>query len=241
MKRELSIIALSLVFVFRSGVALTENRPGSETVVKNRAIAEDTGGYNRLIHEKSPYLLQHAANPVDWFPWGEEAFNKAKKEDKPIFLSVDYSTCHWCHVMEHESFSDKEVAEILNRHFISIFFKMIYNIKAGGNFRDEATGHSGNGNILHLKKPVHELAEALGASNASFDHRLEGSRKKLFDIRKQRIHPFKDDKILTDWNGLMIAALDRAGKVLNETEYSHAAAKSARFIVGIVIYAISHP
>ena len=75
---------------------------------------------NRLIHEKSPYLLQHAHNPVDWFPWGEEAFEKAKKENKPIFLSVGYSTCHWCHVMEDESFSKLEMAKIMNDHFISI-------------------------------------------------------------------------------------------------------------------------
>ena len=75
---------------------------------------------NRLIHEKSPYLLQHAHNPVDWYPWGNEAFEKAKREDKPIFLSIGYSTCHWCHVMERESFEDEEVAEILNKYFISI-------------------------------------------------------------------------------------------------------------------------
>ena len=75
---------------------------------------------NKLINEKSPYLLQHAHNPVNWFPWGEEAFEKAKTENKPIFLSIGYSTCHWCHVMERESFEDLEVAEILNKHFISI-------------------------------------------------------------------------------------------------------------------------
>ncbi|MGI6084111.1 MAG: thioredoxin domain-containing protein [Acetivibrionales bacterium] len=75
---------------------------------------------NRLIHEKSPYLLQHAYNPVDWFPWSDEAFQKAKSEDKPIFLSIGYSTCHWCHVMESESFEDPEVADYLNEHFISI-------------------------------------------------------------------------------------------------------------------------
>jgi uncharacterized protein YyaL (SSP411 family) len=73
-----------------------------------------------LIHEKSPYLLQHASNPVDWYPWGEEAFKKAKKEDRPIFLSIGYSTCHWCHVMEHESFEDKGVAELLNEHLVAI-------------------------------------------------------------------------------------------------------------------------
>jgi uncharacterized protein YyaL (SSP411 family) len=75
---------------------------------------------NRLIHEKSPYLLQHAYNPVDWYPWGDEAFEKAHKEDKPIFLSIGYSTCHWCHVMERESFEDPEVAKLMNETFVPI-------------------------------------------------------------------------------------------------------------------------
>jgi len=75
---------------------------------------------NRLIHETSPYLLQHAHNPVDWHPWGEEALRKAKEEDKPILLSIGYSACHWCHVMERESFEDEETARIMNGHFINI-------------------------------------------------------------------------------------------------------------------------
>ncbi|MGH7741026.1 MAG: thioredoxin domain-containing protein, partial [Candidatus Eiseniibacteriota bacterium] len=75
---------------------------------------------NRLIHEKSPYLLQHAYNPVDWYPWGEEAFAKARIENRPIFLSIGYSTCHWCHVMERESFEDDSVAMLLNRDFVAI-------------------------------------------------------------------------------------------------------------------------
>jgi uncharacterized protein YyaL (SSP411 family) len=75
---------------------------------------------NRLIREKSPYLLQHAHNPVDWFPWSEEAFAKASREDKPIFLSIGYSTCHWCHVMEKESFEDTEIAQLLNEKFVCI-------------------------------------------------------------------------------------------------------------------------
>ena len=75
---------------------------------------------NRLVHEMSPYLLQHAYNPINWYPWSDEAFNLAKRQDKPIFLSIGYSTCHWCHVMEKESFEDEEVAEILNKYFISI-------------------------------------------------------------------------------------------------------------------------
>jgi len=75
---------------------------------------------NKLIHETSPYLLQHAQNPVHWYPWGEEALNKAKKENKPIFLSIGYSSCHWCHVMAHESFEKEEIAEIMNENFVNI-------------------------------------------------------------------------------------------------------------------------
>lgn len=76
--------------------------------------------YNHLKDEKSPYLMQHAKNPVDWYPWSDEAFKKASKEDKPIFLSIGYSTCHWCHVMAHESFEDPEVADLLNHVFVPI-------------------------------------------------------------------------------------------------------------------------
>ncbi|HET9952236.1 MAG TPA: thioredoxin domain-containing protein [Candidatus Eisenbacteria bacterium] len=75
---------------------------------------------NRLAREKSPYLLQHARNPVDWYPWGEEAFERARRDDKPIFLSIGYSTCHWCHVMERESFESEEIAAILNEHFVAV-------------------------------------------------------------------------------------------------------------------------
>ncbi len=75
---------------------------------------------NALIHETSPYLLQHAHNPVNWFPWGEEALQKAAKEDKPILVSIGYSACHWCHVMEHESFEDEKTAAMMNEHFINI-------------------------------------------------------------------------------------------------------------------------
>jgi len=94
-------------------------------LLNEKAIAKKTQSievkeYNMLKSEKSPYLLQHADNPVDWYPWGVEAFGKAEKEDKPIFLSIGYSTCHWCHVMEHESFEDAEVARLMNEVFVSI-------------------------------------------------------------------------------------------------------------------------
>ena len=86
----------------------------------NRKNAGEKGRPNRLAYEKSPYLLQHAHNPVDWFPWGEEAFTRAQLENKPIFLSIGYSTCHWCHVMEKDSFSDPQVAQLINDTFIAI-------------------------------------------------------------------------------------------------------------------------
>src|SRR5437867_1853414 len=104
-------------------VTANHNDAGPTPVDARRAesaatkISEHT---NRLAHEKSPYLLQHAHNPVDWYPWGEEAFTKARRENKPIFLSVGYSTCHWCHVMAHESFETEEVAAIMNREFVNI-------------------------------------------------------------------------------------------------------------------------
>ena len=103
-----------------------QQRIGDEVIQgldSSTAAANGTGASanpNRLIHEKSPYLLQHAFNPVNWYPWGEEAFAAARDEGKPIFLSIGYSTCHWCHVMEHESFEDSAVARLMNEAFISI-------------------------------------------------------------------------------------------------------------------------
>lgn len=92
--------------------------PNKETI---EALPADGGPeFNRLVFEQSPYLLQHARNPIDWFPWGEEAFEKAKAEDKMVFLSIGYSTCHWCHVMEHESFEDEDVAALMNKVFVNI-------------------------------------------------------------------------------------------------------------------------
>ena len=453
--------------------------------------------HNRLITESSPYLLQHATNPIDWFPWGKEAFDKAKREDKPVFLSIGYSTCHWCHVMEHESFSDPEVARLLNRYFISIkvdreerpdidqvymtvtqaitgsggwpmtilmtpnkdpfyagtyfpktarwgrpglmqilpqiadlwqndrqkilasaaeivqyvkrlnisqpgtdferpildqaynllankydpeyggfgsspkfpsphqlsfllrrhyhtqnkqalvmvektliqmrlggiydqigfgfhrystdaqwlvphFEKMLYdqamliiayteayqatgktfyagvveeiityilrdmtaaeggffsaedadsegvegkfylwtvheikkilgskyaglwlqifNVKDDGNFQEAGPGTNIDENILHLKKTLPVLAKEHGMSEDQLRRRLEADRQKLYRVRKDRVHPFKDDKILTDWNGLMIAALAMAGTALGKQEYIDAAAGAAGFI-----------
>src|ERR1051325_1857108 len=101
---------LSLAILSRA-----ENLPQKEGTVE-----QHHSHTNRLAKEKSPYLLQHQHNPVDWYPWGAEAFEKAKKENKPILLSIGYSTCHWCHVMERESFEDETLAAYLNEHFVPI-------------------------------------------------------------------------------------------------------------------------
>jgi len=114
-------LALAVVCLLAAGW-LWRTRPGIMTRFKPMThTAEAQFRYtNRLIHEKSPYLLLHAHNPVDWYVWGEEAFEKARREQKPIFLSVGYSTCHWCHVMERESFEDPAIAEVMNKYFVSI-------------------------------------------------------------------------------------------------------------------------
>jgi uncharacterized protein YyaL (SSP411 family) len=453
---------------------------------------------NRLINESSPYLLQHANNPVDWRPWGEEAFEEARRKDKPIFLSIGYSTCHWCHVMERETFENEEAAALMNKTFVSIkvdreerpdidqiymtvcqmmtggggwplsiimtpdkkpffagtyipresgfgrigmldlsrrieelwttrreevlgsadkiltalkgmpedssgevdsailadrayeeflarfdeehggfsgapkfptphnllflmrywkrtkrgkafamvektlqemraggvydhvgfgfhrystdaewlvphFEKMLYdqallatayleayqavgkpeyaetareiftyvlrdmtapeggfysaedadsegeegkfqvwsmrevgdvlgseeadfaarvfNLKPEGNYRDEASGRATGKNILHFAKPLPEIAADLGATEEALRERMERVRKKLFEAREKRVHPHKDDKILTDWNGLMIAALATGSRVLDRPEYGEAAGRAADFIL----------
>ena len=465
-----------------------ESKPGESS---------SPAAYNRLKDETSPYLLQHATNPIDWYPWGEEAFEKARKENKPVFLSIGYSTCHWCHVMEKESFADVQVAALLNRFFVSIkvdreerpdidhvymtvtqaitgrggwpnnvfltpekkpffagtyfpkeprwglpglmellprvaeiwendrekilesaakitasvsgaahlkpgealgaqslaaahtllartydnqnggfgespkfptahklsfllrryyynqdkealemavksltrirlggiydhigfgfhryatdaqwrvphfekmlydqalltiayteayqatgkplyartvrevlgyilrdmtspeggfysaedadsegvegkfylwttaeieetlgkksaqWFQDIYNLETGGNFTSPEPGHAPGGNILYLTKPPADLAADRSITKDVLLQRLEKNRLQLFDSRSKRVPPFKDDKILTDWNGLMIAAFARAGRVLDQPRYISAAEKAAGFI-----------
>jgi uncharacterized protein YyaL (SSP411 family) len=130
-----SVLGIVLLLITASGIGLVfiglSMSPGEPVVAaagKEKGRATDGRpsrkgsemSQNRLRFEKSPYLLQHADNPVDWYPWGPEAFEKARKEDKPIFLSIGYSTCHWAHVMEHESFEDPEVAALMNEVFVSV-------------------------------------------------------------------------------------------------------------------------
>src|SRR4030066_1832337 len=115
-KRRNLLLAFTTGIIIGSNVFFTLSK---EAILK-ASESKNMEKPNRLINEKSPYLLQHANNPVDWYPWGEEAFEKARKENKPIFLSIGYSTCHWCHVMERESFEDPEVANLMNEVFVSI-------------------------------------------------------------------------------------------------------------------------
>src|SRR5207237_5883811 len=102
------------------------SRSVSSTGVESRSISarklthRQSMAVNRLARETSPYLLQHADNPVDWYAWGEEAFSRAREQDRPILLSIGYSACHWCHVMEHESFEDDATARLMNERFVSI-------------------------------------------------------------------------------------------------------------------------
>ncbi len=120
MKKILTILFISLFFF--AGSCLQASAEIKQNTVEQYLQQKKREGKkpNHLINQSSPYLLQHAYNPVNWYPWGEEAFARARKEHKPIFLSIGYSTCHWCHVMEHESFENKKIADYLNKHFISI-------------------------------------------------------------------------------------------------------------------------
>jgi len=115
-QRVVAAITLSACFI----VAPSSNAIGQEEPEAAAADHADTSHTNALVNESSPYLLLHAHNPVDWFPWNDASLAKAKAEGKPIFLSIGYSSCHWCHVMERESFLDEEIAKFLNENFICI-------------------------------------------------------------------------------------------------------------------------
>ena len=102
-------ITLFIFFLLMSACQYADPKNQSE----DKSVQTHT---NHLVNETSPYLLQHANNPVDWYPWGHEALNRAKSEDKPILVSIGYAACHWCHVMEHESFEDPQVAALMNKY-----------------------------------------------------------------------------------------------------------------------------
>src|SRR5881394_850682 len=115
-----AVCSLALAFALGLAEGNAAESPNLGNVMTTNTVGVAHGNTNRLAREKSPYLLQHQHNPVDWYAWGEEAFARAHAEKKPIFLSIGYSTCHWCHVMERESFESQKVAAFLNEHFVSI-------------------------------------------------------------------------------------------------------------------------
>ncbi|MEM7245379.1 MAG: thioredoxin domain-containing protein [Acidobacteriota bacterium] len=118
--RRLPVIVAALLLLPETSMS-EHVRPVLPSPTELKKLPADGGPkWNRLVFESSPYLRQHAGNPVDWHPWGDAAFEKARKENKPVFLSIGYSTCHWCHVMEHESFENEQVAELMNRWFVSV-------------------------------------------------------------------------------------------------------------------------
>jgi len=109
-----------LLLILFMGLLVTGNGLYSQTEKRMKQDKQTHKYTNQLIHESSPYLLMHAHNPVDWYPWGQKALDKAKRENKLVIISIGYAACHWCHVMERESFEDPEVAKIMNEYFISI-------------------------------------------------------------------------------------------------------------------------
>jgi uncharacterized protein YyaL (SSP411 family) len=120
MKRAILVSLTAASVIGDSGCSRQKTQPELKPIVTTKTEAAGHAHTNRLAREKSPYLLQHQFNPVDWQAWGEEAFSQARQENKPIFLSIGYSTCHWCHVMERESFESPDIAKFLNEHFVSI-------------------------------------------------------------------------------------------------------------------------
>jgi uncharacterized protein YyaL (SSP411 family) len=196
--------------------------------------------YNHLIQEKSPYLLQHADNPVDWYPWNEKAFRRAKEEDKPIFLSIGYATCHWCHVMAHESFEDAEVARLLNQSFVSIkvdreerpdidqvYMSVCQALTGQGGWPLSIfMTPEGNPFFAGTYFPKDSRAGMVG-----FTVLLTRISTLWQNDREKRVHPLKDDKIITSWNGLMIAALAKGAQALQDDGYAWAARRAADFLL----------
>lgn len=213
---------------------------------------------NHLQHETSPYLLQHAENPVDWYPWGEEAFQRAREEDKPVFLSIGYSACHWCHVMAHESFEDPETAELLNRWFISVkvdreerpdldsvYMAVCQAFTGGGGWPasvfltpEELIRLLGpeRGETFNRHFDVTEAGNFEGKSIPNLlqsdpdDRSIDPLLEQVYQYRKSRCSLHLDDKILTAWNGLMIAALCRLYQSGGNQTYLDAAKRANRFL-----------
>jgi uncharacterized protein len=163
---------------------------------------------NRLACETSPYLLQHAHNPVDWYPWGDEAFEKARREDKPIFLSIGYSTCHWCHVMEHESFEDETTARILNEHFVAIKVDREERPDIDASYMNFVVATNGNGGW-----PLNVFTTPAGKpflGGTYFPNRPRYGMPSFQDLLHTVARRYKDDK------ASLFTAADRMAEALQE-------------------------
>ena len=179
-----SVLTIAAIMIIPGSVALVYPGSGENKIQYQLQSRMEAGEKpNNLIHEKSPYLLQHAFNPIDWYPWGKEPFSLAEREDKPIFLSIGYSTCHWCHVMADESFENDELAALLNQHFVSI--------KVDREERPDAD----------------QSSAALGLDKDLVTQSIDSSKAKLLKTRELRTRPHLDDKVITGWNGQDTRAL----------------------------------
>ena len=140
----------------REPIFIPHPPPPSPSPLLSCTISQNSHGGpmpNRLANETSPYLLQHANNPVDWFPWGPEALQKARDEDKPILLSVGYSACHWCHVMERESFENPAIARLMNRSFVNIKVDREERPRRRRHLHAGRPGHHRPGRLAHDRLP----------------------------------------------------------------------------------------
>ncbi len=164
---------------------------------------------NRLARETSPYLLQHARNPVDWYPWGAEAFEKARREDKPVFLSIGYSTCHWCHVMEHESFEDEETAKVMNAHFVAIKVDREERPDIDAAYMNFVVATTGSGGW-----PLNVFTTPVGKpflGGTYFPNRPRYGMPSFKELLLAVVNKYKDEK-----DGILTAA-DRMTEVLQES------------------------
>lgn len=197
----------------KKGVKVNQNN-------KEKVLAKFSDDINHLSSETSPYLLQHKDNPVHWYSWSKKAFNKAKNYDKPIFLSIGYSTCHWCHVMEHQSFEDNSVAKILNENFVAIKVDREERPDIDEFYMDVAQKMTGRGGwpLTIIMTPNKEpfFAGTYFPKN-NFIHLLnsiinewENNRKKISSITKNVMNSMKSDKNNTQFNNISKNILDSA-------------------------------
>ena len=147
---------------------------------------------NQLQYEKSPYLLSHADNPVDWLPWGQRAFDRARAEDKPVFLSIGYAACHWCHVMARESFADREAAAVINRGFVAVKVDREERPDVDGAYMDACLTMNGSGGwpLTVLLTPE---GQPFWAGTYLPKPRLMALLEQFFDGERGGVYPYASD------------------------------------------------